>query len=106
MNLWPPLPDLGERIYYLPNWPYPVTNGAEHIWNALSMDFPNGPITQIELYRHARDGEPGLHFDQYIGHPEWVGDRWRPMSDISPLHPDHDVVTVWTTKWSNIITEA
>lgn len=142
MNLWPPLPDLGERICYLPGWPYPVnggpvlfghaflrlfrasdgghvaivedtggdglsvTNGAEHIWASLSMDFPDGPITQIELYRHARNGEPGLHFDQYIGHREWTGRRWRPMSDISPVHPDYDAVTAWTSKWSAVIVEA
>jgi hypothetical protein len=81
-----------------------VTNGAEHIWASLCDDFAGGPITQIELYRCARDGGPGVHFDQYTGDGFWSGHRWRPMSDIGPTHPDHDEVAGWVAMYRNVIT--
>lgn len=81
-----------------------VTNGAEHIWASLCEDFPDGPITQIELYRCGRDGGPGIHFDQYMRDPEWKTQLWRRLSDIGPEDPDHDEVTAWTTaNWNTII---
>lgn len=82
-----------------------VTNGADHIWASLTEDFP-GPLTQIELYRCASDGSPGVHFNQYTGDDTWSGHRWRKLSDIDPAHPDYDEVAAWVKTHREVIVGA
>lgn len=81
-----------------------VTNGCDRIWDTLQASHLM-PLIQLEHYPHGRlsSSPDSLHFDQYNGDPDFTGPRWRPVSDISPEHPDHAAVAPWWAEHRDVL---